>query len=271
MFPSGPVNLFQTEFNAMTSVGAKLQVVATRTPDGGLYSIVKPSFPITVGDMKGTLKLQLATDDKAKADVTIYNVMAGLNVNVAAGEGTVIGGFDYATNNASANVKLHLPISQPDYKPILDLASVFHHGRYALGGRIFYPFSGQDPRVEAKFQTRSEDSYVVLHAMQTGNDQPLLGLSFLHQLTPGRQLATKVQLHPGRSFLSERVDVMLATANKVNPDTLLKARFSTARGTVGVAVATALSDNLVFEAGAELPANMAAGSTYNLKFIYGTP
>jgi hypothetical protein len=263
---AGDENKFETEVNAKTVSGTKLQILVSKNKDGSLVSSFKPTYPLTIGGSNAELKVDLSTSNKSKVDAS-FNVQAvsGLKVKVGTTDSTVNGGFEYTSSNLSTNLKLNYPLSKGF--PALDAASVFVHGRFSLGARVDYKLNEGEPNVEAKIQSQCPDTTVVFNVQRNRTDL-LFGLSYFHQLSATRSLATKVQFKPGSSSFASNVGITLATANQVDEKTLVKARFNTAKRTIGFGVSKVLNPNLTAEFGTEVDASLAAGSAYHLKLIY---
>jgi hypothetical protein len=268
VFPVEGNNNFETEVNASTSCGTKLQVLVSRNnDDGSLTSTFKPTVPLSLGDTKGELKLELSSRNQTKVEGSVnLKAISGLKVKASATDKTVTAGFEYIVPTFSANVNFERPLAGAD-SPVVNAATVFVHGNYYLGGRVKYPVNGGNPEVEGRLGTRCTDCSGVLSVLRTSRG-PVVGLNYIQRLSVTRTIAAKVQFNPQEKALGERVGITFAVANQVNDGTLVKARFNSTRGTIGVGVTNVLNNNMNLEFGTEFPANLSAPSVYNVKLVY---
>jgi len=268
VFP-GAENKFETEINAKASCGSKVQVLVTRAKEGsGLLSTFKPTYPIIFGSVKGELKAQLSTDGKTKVDTSLgVSAVEGLKLKLGTTNTNVNGGFDYSHKNLNTNIKLDFPLIK-GAAPTLDAASVFVHGNYFLGARVVTAFgnSGAAPDIESKFGLKFPEHDVVFNVARKKSDVSL-GLSHLHRLSETRSLGSKVEFVPGQFALA---NLIVVTSNKVNNDTVFKARFDTTRRALAFGVSSALNPNLTVEYGTDFRADLSGSSVYNLKLIYNS-
>jgi len=263
VFPTAE-NRFETEINAKTVAGSKVQVVLARQKDGMLATF-KPTYPVSIGDVQGELKLQLSTDSKSKVDTSFnVNAISGLKLKLGVSDAGLNGGFDYVSGSLSSNLKVDYPQRKA---PSVEAASVFVHGHYVLGGKVVYNMAEHTPVVEAKIERVSSDASTVIHATRKEAELQL-AVSYFIQVSATRSLASRITFVPGVASFAENVNVALATSNKVNDTTLVKARYSTSDNSLAFGVAHTLNSNLSVELGTSFPASFGAGSVYNVKLIY---
>jgi len=265
VFP-GDNNKFETEVNAKASNGSKVQVVVARKDDA-LLATFKPTYPLSFGAVKGELKAQLSTDGKSKVDTSLnVSAVEGLKIKVGTTNTNVNGGFDYSSQNLNTNFKLDFPL-QSAAAPTLEAASVFVQGKYSLGARFVYVLgnAGTAPEVEGKLGLNSQDSDLVLNVARNKKADVTLNLTSFHRLGENRTLGSKLEFVPGQLALA---NLTVATSNRINADTVVKARFNTARGALGFGVSNALNRNLTVEFGTDFRADLSAPSVYNVKLVY---
>jgi len=267
VFPSESGNNFETEVNAATSCGTKLQILVSRNnDDGSLTSTFKPTVPLSLGDTKGELKFELSSRNQTKLEASVNpKGFSGLKVKTSATDKNVTAGIEYVVPAFSVNLSVERPLSGAD--SVVDAATVFVHGNYSLGARIKYPVNGGNPELEGKIGTRCTDCAGVVSILRT-NSGPVIGINYIQKLAATRSIAAKVQLNPQKQALGDRVGVTFAVANQVNDGTLVKARFNSSRGTIGVGITNVLNPNLNLEFGTEFPANLSSPSVYNIKLVY---
>jgi hypothetical protein len=260
-FP-GAENKVEAEINAKASCGSKVQVQVSRNKDGALVSTFKPTYPLSFGGANGELKAQLSTDGKTKID-TSFNIAAvqGLKLKLGTTNTAFNGGFDFATGAFNSNLKVDYPLGG---EPALEAASVFVHGDYAVGAKVSTPLGAPAPVVEGKLAAHHTGNAFVVNVARNKSKELALGFSYFHKISDTRSLASKADFVPGQLALS---NLTLATSNKVNDDTTVKARFDTARGAVAFSVSNTLSKNLTLELGSDFRADLS-NSVYNVKFIY---
>jgi hypothetical protein len=95
VFPSAGAadNTFKTEVNAKTVAGSKVQVVLDRRDDA-VVATFKPTYPVSVGDVQGELKLELSTDSKSKVDTSFnVNAISGLKLKLGVNQAGLNGGM----------------------------------------------------------------------------------------------------------------------------------------------------------------------------------
>lgn len=265
VFP-GSESKFETEVNAKSANGSKVQVVVSKHNDD-LLAAFKPTYPLSFGAVKGELKAQLSTDGKSKVDTSLnVSAVEGLKIKVGTTNTNVNGGFDYSSQNLNTNFKLDFPL-QASGSPTLDAASVFVHGKYAVGARVVYALggSGAAPEVEGKVALNAADSDLVFNVARNKKADLSLSLTSFHRLGENRTLGSKLEFVPGQLALA---NLTVATSNRVCPDCTVKARFNTVRGSLGFGVSNSLSKNLSVEFGTDFRADFSAPSVYNVKLVY---
>jgi len=263
VFPTAETH-FETEVNSKTVAGSKVQVIVARDKEA-VKATFKPTYPVSVGDVQGELKLQLSTDNKSKVDTSFnVNAISGLKLKLGVNDAGLNGGFDYASGNLSSNLKVDYPQRKA---PSVEAASVFVHGHYALGGKVFFDLSEHSPVVEAKIERVSEDASTTIHATRKEAELQL-ALSYFIRVNASRSLASKITFVPGASSFADHVNVSLATSNQVNDSTLVKARYTSSDNSIAFGLAHTLNSNLSVELGTAFPASFGAGSVYNVKLIY---
>ena len=175
VFPSAAENHFETEVNAKTVAGSKVQVILARQNDGVLATF-KPTYPVNVGDVQGELKLQLSSDSKSKVDAAFnVNAISGLKLKLGVSDAGLNGGFDYVSGTLSSNLKVDYPQKKA---PSVEAASIFLRGSYAVGGKVVYELNGNSPALEAKVERISSDASTVVHVTRTNAAEIQLALSY---------------------------------------------------------------------------------------------
>jgi len=261
-------NKFETEVNSKASCGSKVQVLLSKVRDGsGLLATFKPTYPFTFGSIKGELKAQLSTDGKTAVDTSLgVSAVEGLKLKLGTTNISVTGGFDYSNQFVNTNVQLEFPIKGE--APTLKAASVFVHGNYSLGASVVHNLgnSGAAPDVEGKVGLNFPDNNLIFNVARKKSNLTL-GLSFLHRLSETRSLGSKLEFVPGQL---SHANLIVVTSNKVNDDTVVKARFDTSRSALAFGVSNALNQNLTLEYGTDFRADLSGSSVYNLKLIYNS-
>jgi len=266
VFPSDASNHFETEVNSKSSFGSKVQVVVKK---GDTFSTtVKPTYPFTLGNTNGEVKIQIGTNNKTSVD-TSFNLasVSGLKVKLGTNDTNVNGGIEYVNAAFSTNVKVDYPVRSKD-APSVEVASVFVHGNYTCGARLAHSLAGpSSPNIEAKLQGDLGNSTVSLNVKEASKNLSF-AFGYLHRVSASRTLATKVTFSPGHSSFAQQVGVTLVSANQVNETTLVKARYSSQPGLLAFGISSALCKSSTLELGAEFPANLSGAPYYSAKLSY---
>jgi len=259
---------FETEINAKTNNGNKIQLVVSRKDEEGIVANLKPSYPLNIAQTKGELKFQLSSlAGKSKVDASFdLNSLSGLKVKVGADEKTLNGGFEYVAPKFSSAVKVNYDLTAKKSHS-LETSGVLVGESHAIGGKLVHK-SDEPPAAEAKFHCFSSDANVVFKVGRTVGGYTY-GLNYFQQLNQSRSLAAQVTFGLGgsKNFLNN-VNVILATSNQVCESTLLKSRFNTETQNLGFGIVHKLGSNLNVEVGTQFPASLAPTPTYNVKLVY---
>ena len=131
-----------------------------------------------------------------------------------------------------------------------------------------YSVGADVPEIEAKIGSDSGRNSVTLSGKRAGSGALSFSTHYFKKINDDRTVAARLNFAPGASSFLAGSSLCVATSNKINADTTVKARFDSSTSRVGFGVVQVLNPNLKVEFGTHFPASLAAGSVYSFRLIY---